>query len=722
MNIEKKRQNTVSEHSLTDVGNLEPINPTEVGWVQASEIGMILDDESLSISQRRQNGQANSQTLKTLASTRQNLILDGTYLIDVPHNHSIESHIQLFRVLEIKGGCIIFTDYLFFICQGGGLKAKDTTFRRLWLPAQNSETGQWAGAYPPFFIEANTREGNNNQNNSDGILVECFELLDCDIIGANQLIRCSSDNILSNDSNTFVYKQWRNPQSVSSVLGIDSSVWDTANNEKEIYYFDSALYEKTDGKIRNNEGVIAESQYKDKALYGARYADSIFKTDAAGGFKKIVVNPGDISQGDVKYDNEWVRFEEAEPGYSGERFSREQIQKGMQGIKRFVLDGCHIAGSWTIVMNNLMVNEEFRITKCHFKDFTSTALNFGSSNQLECASDWNYRSVPLWVTDSIFEGPESVISSSLSVYHCAVLYEGPAIFFFRNVVRNIMANNYAVYDTYFSARKVFYEDCIIQNVIPIPRKENENDIYTPSFEWGKSKGGSGTYDWQALYDEGEPCETLERVYRRNVFEVDTPTVWKMVKDYFEGNYELFKRYSLQATLLRYTTSCTFERIVWEDNRLSIPDGALIPGVLTSNYFETKEFIFSGNSLSFANCGNMPLYMERAGSQCHTRWLFSIQPVDGVTVCLIIGNRFESLAGGIINMACFRGKTDMLRRLTVRNNLFNGCFFRIIVLELTQMAGTETVDRDTALVDYTRGSSPPWRRSCLKAAWSLQNGA
>jgi hypothetical protein len=684
----------------------------ELSWVHSSDIGMIQDlpeyedDPTLSVSEnetrkaawnaeRRARGDVNKQVLKMLVKSRWNLILDGDYLvtsyhsagtpqnpIDDWHEADLHEEIEVERPLEIQGGGLYSTNTLMVIKDGGSLKAKGVTFGH-----KNLGSG-YSGAYMLFALDMR------------GCLLDHVIFEDCRFTGGERYIRSRSLNVRCSSSRSVVNKGWKNPQSVEEVLGLSRSQykWKTGQDERAIYYL-PADAEVTDDAATNLRN----------ALYAGGYVKDIYvpcgdtPEDGSKAFVMVAVeapsttstpnSSGTMAKADfdgetvtygglVKYGVDvndqpvWCRFKEVtvgseedpgapyyEPvpidGFIKDNVYHDSVEA--QGIGTFIMKGCLVEGNTGILIEDVMVRDVFRIEGCHFTGMEITGFRYAATNYLECATEWNYRSCPLYVTDNVFEGPYRVQDAEKD-YRCAILYEGPEIHFKRNTVKNIAGNYKEIYDTYLTAQKVYYEDNTVRNVFKAPVPRGSEVYYMAGayvFEWGKSKQCNGTKDWWEARGSGDTSALTERVYRRNSFVTDTDEAWLMAKPYFMEKYldtvsgttedereamteeelaevtgdatpaifEIFRKYCLRTVLCGYVARMAFKRIVWEDNVFSIPDGTLCGRSTRGIRNITEEFSFCGNRLEFAHymgAGNIDTLGYVAGEYGYNSFILSAE--------------------------------------------------------------------------------------------------
>lgn len=679
----------------------------ELSWVHSSDIGMIQDGQLPKGMTRAEVGDHNAGVLRMVAASRWNLILDGTYYVNVGRADGTSNVVSgeegrrnarlnaviVSRPLRIRGGGLIAERYLFCVEPGGGLVMEDVMLDNL-------------SNYQMIYVDA------------DGALVDSVELYRCSLktsasptgtdkyakngrfIGGKARNAGNVDTVndlmpngLSKQFNTTNCKTIlgmpENGGGLKSRFGQKSA---TATEPSQLLVYPLGQVFPGDSESSRSAAECAYDMWSQ--LYvpqaGGGY---VFKersgstTKHFGMYGDFVPTPDDLS-GVYKENGEVVYYA---PMYVHDTYENGVIIRGANpevehnGLRRLIIEDCTVmCQSTAIEMGGMEVTDEFRIHGCRFYNILALAVNFGTSNDEEAADDWASRSCPLDVSGNTFKGPgEMHVPSSSTTYACALLYEGDKVVFADNVIEDIVTTT-TTYDCYLSCNNLEYRGNVIRNVL---NWKNGKKLY--GYMKAKKEKINAVYRARWRDTPAAHPMKLSRVYEGNRYEVNLKDVRRLCDWYMEENRAsllpdypdtawdevpqeakdgVLREKVLKTMFDNIVSTWAFDSYVIRDNVFDWPDCRVDGAGLSGGQARVRRWVFSGNvlkGLSFCNTKD----------DGYDKYLFAIQCLDEGTDVEIVGNRFESNGHEVINLLCANDQRA-LASLRVEDNTFVECGYRI----------------------------------------------
>ena len=684
-----------------------PVEGGELSWVHSSDIGMIQDGQLPKGMTREDVGVHNANVLRMVAVSRWNLILDGTYYVNVGRADGTSSVVSgeegrrnarlnaviVSRPLRIRGGGLIAELYLFCVEPGGGLVMEDVMLDNL-------------SNYQMIYVDA------------DGALVDSVELYRCSLktsasptgtdkyakngrfIGGKARNAGNVDTV--NDLMPNGLSKQFNTTNCKTILGMSDNEGGlgsrfgqksaTATEPSQLLVYPLGQVFPGDSESSRSAAECAYDMWSQ--LYvpqaGGGY---VFKersgstTKHFGMYGDFVPTPDNLT-GVYKENGEVVYYA---PMYVHDTYENGVIIRGANpevehnGLRRLIIEDCTVmCQSTAIEMGGMEVTDEFRIHGCRFYNILALAVNFGTSNDEEAADDWASRSCPLEVSGNTFKGPgEMHVTSSSTIYACALLYEGDKVVFADNVIEDIVTTT-TTYDCYLSCNNLEYRGNVIRNVL---NWKNGKKLYG----YMKAKKEKINAVYRARWRDTPAAHPMKmsRVYEGNRFEVNLKDVRRLCDWYMEENrasllpdYQdtawdevpqeakdgVLREYVLKTMFDNIVSTWAFDSYVIRDNVFDWPDCRVDGASLSGGQARVRRWVFSGNvlkGLSFCN----------TQADGYDKYLFAIQCLDEGTDVEIVGNRFESKGHEVINLLCANDQ-KALDSLRVEDNTFVECGYRI----------------------------------------------
>lgn len=688
-------------------GNQIAVEGGELSWVHSSDIGMIQDGQLPTGMTRAEVGAHNADVLRMVAASRWNLILDGTYYVNVGRADGTSGVVSgdegrrnarlnaviVSRPLRIRGGGLIAERYLFCVEPGGGLVMEDVMLDNL-------------SNYQMIYVDA------------DGALVDSVELYRCSLktsasptgtdkyakngrfIGGKARNAGNVDTV--NDLMPNGLSRQFNATNCKTILGMPENGGGlksrfgqksaTATEPSQLLVYPLGQAFPGDSESSRSAAECAYDMWSQ--LYvpqaGGGY---VFKersgstTKHFGMYGDFVPTPDDMT-GVYKENGEVVYYA---PMYVHDTYENGVIIRGANpevehnGLRRLIIEDCTVmCQSTAIEMGGMEVTDEFRIHGCRFYNILALAVNFGTSNDQEAADDWASRSCPLEVSGNTFKGPgEMHVPSSSTTYACALLYEGDKVVFADNVIEDIVTTT-TTYDCYLSCNNLEYRGNVIRNVL---NWKNGKKLY--GYMKAKKEKINAVYRARWRDTPAAHPMKLSRVYEGNRYEVNLKDVRRLCDGYMEENrasllpdYQdtawdevpqeakdgVLREKVLKTMFDNIVSTWAFDSYVIRDNVFDWPDCRVDGAGLSGGQARVRRWVFSGNvlkGLSFCN----------TQADGYDKYLFAIQCLDEGTDVEIVGNRFESNGHEVINLLCANDQ-KALASLRVEDNTFVECGYRI----------------------------------------------
>ena len=695
-----------------------PVEGGELSWVHSTDIGMIQDGALPKGMTRAQVGEHNANVLRIVAASRWNLILDGTYYVNVgikpgkgTRELVVEKAVTLRRPLRIKGGGLIAECNLFCVEAGGGLVLEDVTLDNL-------------NSYGMIYLDP------------WGGLIESVELYRCKLKTSTsksigKFITASSKNVgptdTVNDYTPDGIGRTFNAASGVKFLGLPSEYIDTAGKSHNTWGLKSATAKVPTQNLCYYEGYNSKHPYfpGDK---NAVWADAWCCYDQ-GSQLYVPYDNGENDMGAYVF-----RERKGTPGGGGSTIKHKGMQGDFvletttrntdvlykengkvvhfrplylhddlvdgelvlktanpevdhNGMRKFIVDGCSIMTRSTVfLIGGLAVEEEFRVSNNLFYDIGYLTMNFGTDNDSEASDEWNYRSCPFEVYGNTFRGVGYVVESN-QPYAGVMLYEGNTILFHDNVVENIITTT-NTYDSYLSCAKVEFRNNVIRNVLKWKNKNHSLYGYFKAkgarvgFNYAVKYGGdkmnhprklSRLYEGN-LYEENmkdirQMCDSYMQKYRSIYFPTYADTAWEDIPQ--DAKDDVLKENVLRTMFDNVVSPWSFDTFTIRNNIFDMPDCALNGSASSGGSAKLRRFILDGNVFKFREFCSSP-------SNGYNHYLFVIDPTSEGAEAEITGNTFESKGNEIINVldVLGTGGSETFKSFRVEDNKFVNCGYRI----------------------------------------------
>ena len=734
-----------------------PVVGGETSWVHSSDIGMVQDDGT----HNSAVAEANAAIMRKLLTTRYNLILDGVYCIKVSNRTVVSQSdcIQVDREFHISGGGFNIVGGLFTVTAGGALYAENTVFRKVG-------SGYYSVYVRPFVTKNGTVVAAGE--------IDALEFVNCTFIDTTRFFeesvpkRVVSQEMIDRtqqaaEGDYYKYVPWHIGYIpyAASYTGYNLSPYgNSIDTGYAIFTFDdrvqctaSAVYLKSDGT------VVSQSDYYKYALERHSPDDIMFVPDDNGEYIFVVTaaqsSINDETQNVISLPNgsSYTKYGGYHKKYS--EATASEISSAIDGGNRrfapvswhgLLLDVVDKGGAFAavhygvrslrfincdfnvakVMINDCPFRDKFEMLNCRFNDFITTAVYIASDNNNPFIDYWKNRSASYMFENCEFSGVKRPQRDS--GYCSAILTEGKETIVKNCKISNIISTVAEAYDVYLSTNSVVFENNLVHNVFPAPKRKSTDGSKAPTtanlpgYEWGKSK-----------HFEVVDGVIPSRVFRNNTYEVDYDEAWGICESYLESQFsaaiaagnttakKIFDTLCMRASLFTPTAGSLLN-FVMDGNTFRMPQGRLVGKGYTGKSGRYGELTVRNNHFHFnsyelfaypipndpTHLYFLPLFRVSERTSAHPS--YDDYPIN-VT---FDGNTFRS------NVPCDlklfgTDKHAILNKVHVTNNKFINCDFGFFNYDLgngrTQVSANELIVKGNS---YSFSGGVPYVRHSVSS--------
>lgn len=687
-----------------------PVTGGEMSWVHSSDIGMIQDDGS----HNPTFGDTNFDIFKKIVNSRFNLILDGDYYIRNTET-SIGNEAVLNRSFCIKGGTIFLHQGILIVTEGGYLNAENVTFSK--IPETNKSGKVTGSVYPNIYLRP------------DGGMIEGVEFINCTFTSdwrySVPFMRTIAPDMCP--MGKIPYKRWS--EGLLQEISYTKSITDTYDiniyafpNDYTIIKEEQKLNPDTDKPEYDEDGepvmIKVKKVYKADGTFIEQedwksYAKEIHPlfTDApledADGNILFIIDSANYTDKTVGSDGVasfgyYINEQEARSDLTtnGKKYSIQVNPNIPIATKEVGIKRIRMidcnADNTSFSFGDITCRDLFEVINCNFTKITNKAISIGSDNNKQFAGEWLQKSCCSVFENCSFSGPGGVIRGITGGSYTCGILAEGNAVHIRNCRFVDLISNY--YATYECYLSV--GEIIFENNYVF------NVFSVPQYLVGNEDVPSYNrkeyymplFEW--MKSKGAPKvgdREPTRIFRNNWYEIDYGVAWNACKSYMESK----EQYGRTG----YDPQEVFNTYAMKQTMLNFISKAVFRDVV----IEGNAFIFKEGTLVSPTITGKTNYIRnltlrnnifnfKSYPTEYDRPLIAMRYIEdvGTKNIEITGNKFVSGTSQTIQLLGTAGTS--YKDIVVQNNTFENCNYRIT-------SGMAIIEADTVCISNNTYDCP-----------------
>lgn len=666
-----------------------PVTGGEISWVHSSDIGMIQDDGSHNTAV----GDANFIIFKNLIeNTRYNLILDGDYYIRNTKT-SVGDEAVLNHSFHIKGGTVFLHQGILIITEGGYFNAENVVFSKI---SETNKSGKVTGSvYPNIYLRP------------DGGMIEGIEFINCtftcDWKYSILFLKTIAPDMCP--MGKIPYKRWS--EGLLQEISYTKTITDTYDtnvyafpNDYTIVKEEQKLNPDTDEPEYDEDGNPV--MVKVKKVYkadGTFIKQEDWKSYAKEVHPLFIDAPLEDADGTILFAIDSVNYTDKTVGsdgvtsfgyYISEQEARGDLTTNGKKYSYQVNPNIPIAtkevgikkirmidcnvDSTRFNFNDITCRDLFEVINCNFTKVTNSSVSIGSANTKQFANEWLQKSCCSVFENCSFSGPEGVVQGIRSGNYTCGILAEGNAVHIRNCRFVDLISNY--YATYECYLSV--GEIIFENNYVF------NVFSVPQYlvgnkdvpDYNRKEYYMPVFEW--MKSKGAPKvgdREPTRIFRNNWYEIDYGVAWNTCKSYMESK----EQYGRTG----YDPQEVFNTYAMRQTMLNFISKAAFRDII----IEGNAFIFKEGTLVSPTITGRTNYIRNLTLR-NNIFNFKSYPTEydhpliamrfieevGTKNIEITGNKFISGTPQTIQLLGTSGTS--YKGIIVQNNTFENCNYRI----------------------------------------------